>query len=80
MLFDWDEAKNRSNVRKHGLAFEEAIILFDDPYHISVRDRIENGEERWQSYGLIGSNLVMAAHTWVEDDGLEAIRIIMAAI
>ncbi|MBI5211156.1 MAG: BrnT family toxin [Elusimicrobia bacterium] len=31
MRFDWDEAKNRENIRKHGVSFQEAqTIFFDD--------------------------------------------------
>ena len=42
--FEWDEAKNRSNQRKHhGVSFEEARQVFQDPLHLSVQDRIEDG-------------------------------------
>ena len=45
--FDWDENKNRINLEKHGIAFEEAstvffddrAILFDDPEHSIDEDR-----------------------------------------
>jgi uncharacterized DUF497 family protein len=30
LYFDWDEAKNRANNRKHGIWFEEALQVFDD--------------------------------------------------
>lgn len=47
MIFEWDEAKNLINQRKHGISFEEAksvffdisAILFDDPDHSEVEDR-----------------------------------------
>lgn len=47
MRFEWDEAKNRENKRKHGLAFEEAqtvfldekAVRFFDPDHSSDEDR-----------------------------------------
>ena len=29
--FEWDAAKNRANVKKHGISFNEAITVFDDP-------------------------------------------------
>jgi len=37
--FAWDERKNRANQRKHGIGFETAVLVFDDPNHVSVQDR-----------------------------------------
>ena len=54
MQIEWDEAKNRSNLEKHGVSFETAQLMFDDPHHLSVRDREVNGEERWQTIGVVG--------------------------
>jgi uncharacterized protein len=51
--FSWDETKNKSNQIKHGLSFELASLVFDDPLHLMRQDRIENGEIRWQTMGLI---------------------------
>jgi uncharacterized protein len=44
--FEWDEAKNVSNQRKHGVSFEEASQVFLDPLLVSVKDHIQNGEQR----------------------------------
>jgi uncharacterized DUF497 family protein len=44
--FEWDENKNLSNQRKHGLSFEEAAQAFHDPFLFTVQDRIEDGEYR----------------------------------
>jgi uncharacterized protein len=38
MLFAWDDSKNRRNLRKHGLSFETAALVFDDPYALTRRD------------------------------------------
>jgi uncharacterized protein len=46
MRYEWDENKNDSNLEKHGLSFETASLVFDDPNALSIPDRIENGEER----------------------------------
>jgi uncharacterized protein len=51
--FEWDEAKNLSNRRKHGVSFEEASQVFSDPLYVSVQDRVEGGELRWQILGLV---------------------------
>jgi uncharacterized protein len=78
MRFDWDEAKNRSNFKKHGIDFETAEWVFDDLYQLSFQDRIVEGEERWQTFGIVGKYIVMVAHTWREENGEEVIRVISA--
>jgi uncharacterized DUF497 family protein len=79
-LFSWDEAKSRSNLRKHGVSFEAAKLVFDDPLHLTRRDRVENGEQRWHTIGLAGGAvLLLVAHAVYEEaDGEEHIRIISA--
>jgi uncharacterized protein len=81
-LFSWDEAKNESNRNKHGISFEAAKLVFQDPLHITRQDRIENGEQRWQTVGAVGGlQLLLVAHTWHdESDGSEHIRIISARL
>jgi uncharacterized DUF497 family protein len=81
--FEWDENKNLSNWRKHGVRFEQAVQVFRDPLYFSRQDRIEGGELRWQTIGLVaGLGLLLVAHTSIEynEDGseTEVIRIISA--
>ncbi|MGA7832561.1 MAG: BrnT family toxin [Terracidiphilus sp.] len=81
--FEWDEAKNLANQRKHGVSFEDASEVFRDPLFVSVKDRIQDGEQRWRTYGVVdGSLLMMVAHTVREEDAhgttIEKIRIISA--
>ena len=79
MLFTWDENKNTENKRKHGISFETAELVFDDPFHVSRQDRIENGEERWQTVGFVADMmLLLVAHTWEDQEGQEHVRIISA--
>lgn len=80
MRFEWDEDKSRANLPKHGVSFETARLVFDDPWHLSVQDRHEGGEERWQTLGLVGGVVVLlVAHTFREDDaGEDTVRIISA--
>jgi uncharacterized DUF497 family protein len=64
-LFSWDDVKNAKNQRKHGVGFEVAALVFDDPLHVSRLERIENGEPRWQTLGMAGGVvLLLVAHTW----------------
>ena len=79
MRFVWDEAKNRANKVKHGLSFELAKRVFDDPLHVSIPDRHEHGEERWRTIGLAGSVAILVViHTYVEQNSQETVRIISA--
>lgn len=81
-MFSWDEAKNKINQQKHGLSFEVATLVFLDALHLSRQDRIENGELRWQTLGMVNNMvLLLVAHTWQhEATGQEYIRIISARL
>jgi uncharacterized protein len=58
MIFEWDEAKNRTNIRKHGFDFSDAAELFRGLL-IADPDTRENYEEdRWQGFGTIGGRVV----------------------
>jgi uncharacterized DUF497 family protein len=78
--FEWDESKNLANQRKHGISFDQASRVFDDPLYVSTLERIEEGEERWQTFGRIkGVLLLIVAHTVQEvDTNEETVRIITA--
>jgi uncharacterized DUF497 family protein len=81
--FEWDETKNLSKRRKNGVSFEEACQVFRDPLCVSVQDRIEGGELRWQTLGLVeGILLLTVAHTVREEfehgTRVQIIRIISA--
>ena len=77
--FEWDEVKNQKNQRKHGISFEVATLVFDDPLRIEQQERFVDGEERWQTIGMIhGVLLVLVAHTIRLEDDTEIIRLISA--
>jgi len=80
--FEWDANKAASNLKKHGVSFEEAALVFRDPFSASRLERIEHGEERWQTIGLgSGMLLLLVVHTWhtkEAGDYMEIIRIISA--
>ncbi len=81
--FTWDEDKNLSNQRKHGVSFEAAARVFLNPLHLSVQDHTEDEEQRWQTVGQIDDlTVVLVAHTFTEegaaDEPTEVIRIISA--
>jgi uncharacterized DUF497 family protein len=75
MQFDWDEEKNEINKKKHGIDFEDAIHVFNDPYHAEIYDNVHStDEERWIIIGDIGL-IVLIVVTYREED---IIRIISA--
>lgn len=79
MHFEWSSAKDQANQLKHGVSFELARLVFEDPWHLSIQDRHEDGEERWQTLGLVkGLIVLLVAHTYHDDNGEEVIRIISA--
>ena len=63
MLFEWDEAKNQANIRKHGVSFETARRTFDGPVLTWVDERMDYGEVRHVSIGKVGNAVVVVAHT-----------------
>lgn len=81
MEFDWDDEKNEANIAKHGVSFELASYVFDDPLHRSVRDPYEY-EERWRTIGVVQSFVtILVVHTITEiADEEELIRIISARL
>lgn len=63
MNFEWDETKSCSNQQKHGLDFELAQRVFDDPLQLTKFDRVVNGEERWHTIGSIGGlSVILVVH------------------
>ena len=80
MQWVWTNEKNRLNKRNHGLSFETAQLVFDDPLAISRLDPHPDGD-RWQTVGVVGTVSLFVVHTWPESDpvtGAETGRIISA--
>jgi uncharacterized DUF497 family protein len=78
MQFEWDPEKARRNMAKHGVEFDVALRVFDDPLAITELDRVVDGEERFRTIGRVGEvTILFVAHTWVEADEVH-VRIISA--
>lgn len=75
MRFEWDEAKNTANIKKHGIDFEDAKDIFKHPILISEDTKNNYGEERWVGLGWIKSLLGVVIYVERCDD---IIRIISA--
>ncbi|MFC1701670.1 BrnT family toxin [Pseudomonadota bacterium] len=76
IVFEWDETKNKINVQKHGVSFEEAESVFFDEFALLIADpdHSEN-EDRFVLLGLSAKlRLLLVCHCFEADDGL--IRVI----
>ncbi len=80
MKFEWNKDKNIINLKKHGISFEEAIEVFDDPMCMCQLDeRYNYNEERWISLGSTKANkILVVANVFFDEYGEEIIRIISA--
>jgi uncharacterized DUF497 family protein len=76
LVFVWDQEKANLNIKKHGIAFEEASSAFGDPLSLTAADPDHSkGEKRYILIGeTLGGKLVVVAHT----ERRSTIRIISA--
>jgi uncharacterized DUF497 family protein len=73
--FEWDDEKAEANWRDHGIAFQEAIKAFTDPFGVErIDDREDYGEERIQLVGMCEGVLLHVTYT----ERGERIRLISA--
>ena len=76
MRFEWDEAKNKRNIAKHGVDFDLAKGIFDSPVYSVFDTRDDYGEDRELSIGMIsGVVFLIVIHTQRD---INLIRIISA--
>ena len=76
MEFEWGNAKAVANLRAHGVSFELAKTVFQDPFAIErLDDRQDYGEERFVTVGMAEGNVVLFV-AYTEREG--RIRIISA--
>jgi len=73
MKLEWDEAKNRANIRKHGFDFSDAERLIQAPVLAEPDLREDYGERRWAGLGMIGNSTVKVVFA---EAGDETVRII----
>lgn len=79
--FEWNHAKASSNLKKHGVSFEEAKSVFYDEFAIQFYDN-ENSEleDRFLILGLSNElNMLLICHCENENDSGNCIRIISAS-
>jgi hypothetical protein len=75
LQFEWDEAKNSENVRKHGIDFADIFEMFDGEMLVELDERFDYGEDRWFGIGFLDPGVVAIVWTERQDN---VIRIISA--
>jgi uncharacterized protein len=63
MLFEWDQKKNKKNLTKHGISFQEAKEIFQNIRLTSIDKRKKYGERREVSLGLLEDIPIIVIHT-----------------
>ncbi len=80
MKFEWDIKKEKRNIKKHGISFEQASYVFGDPFSLSMYDPDHSEDE--DRYILIGKSrnevILTVVHTFRNQDGIEMVRVISA--
>lgn len=74
MKFEWDEAKRLANLRKHGIDFLDAFVIFEGDTLTVEDNRYDYGEQRFVTFGLLQGLVVAIVHS----DRNDSIRIISA--
>lgn len=66
--FEWDEVKAASNYANHGVSFEAAMGVFNDPFAIEFLDeRFDYGEDRFVLIGMTGHRVLTVVYTERDD-------------
>ncbi len=80
MKFEWDPKKEKINIQKHGITFEQASYVFADPYALNkYDDEHSKREDRWLLLGKsINEVILVVVHTFKDQDGIEVVRIVSA--
>jgi uncharacterized DUF497 family protein len=77
VLFEWDPAKNRANVAKHGVDFADAVAVFEDDLALTRPDPEARAEPRFVTLGVDGFGRLLVI---VFTEGGECIRIVSARL
>ena len=63
MRYSWNEEKSRRNLALHGIAFEDAVRIFEGPTVERVDDRFDYGERRVYAIGIVNGLEITAVYT-----------------
>jgi uncharacterized protein len=63
--YEWDPAKARANLTKHGIHFADAASALEDDFALTIRDPYSEDEERWVTLGMDAlARLLVVVYTW----------------
>jgi uncharacterized protein len=68
--FEWDDRKNKFDIRKHGFDFADAWEIFEAPMLTAPDRRKDYGEERWIGVGFLKERIVVIVFTEQDDDAI----------
>ena len=68
MRFAWDPDKNLANIRRHAIAFSDAVRIFEGPTVERADDRFDYGEIRVYAVGLVNGIEITVIYTDRNDD------------
>lgn len=69
MRIEWDPAKARLNLQKHGVAFADAVASLEDVGAITIGDPFSGEEERWITMGIDAlGRILVVVYTWRGED------------
>jgi len=75
MDYQWDAHKAKSNLKKHGIDFADAVTVFTDDYAVTIEDEVADEEPRFVTIGRDAlGRVLLVVYTWRE----ESLRIISA--
>jgi uncharacterized protein len=75
MKFEWDEAKNRGNIKKHGFDLADAEEMFHGVLVVDPDTRDDYGEKRWVGLGTIGGRVAYVVFTERDPDTIRIISL-----
>ena len=75
MHFEWDDARNDENIRRHTIDFADVPVMFQYPMLTDLDERVDYGEDRWVSIGMLSNGVAVVV--WTER-AQDVIRIISA--
>jgi uncharacterized protein len=73
--FEWDETKDETNLKKHGVSFLTAAAIFSNERLERIDDREDYGELRWIALGRVGIEVYRVVFTWRSEN---LVRIVSA--
>jgi len=73
MKFEWDEAKNRENIRKHRIDLADVPPMFEGPMYVTLDTRKDYGEDRMVGIGFLNVAVIAVVFVEIAEDTVRLI-------